>query len=105
MPVFTSSKINIVPYLRVSARTPSRYPGSGLQMPMFSITGSTMKQATSPPFSARSSASRLLNGTTMVSRNTARVMPAVLGMARGESAGPASLTGGFIEIITSSWWP
>ena len=30
-------------------------------------------------------------------------MPAVAGTAFGESAGPASSSGGFIEIITSSW--
>jgi hypothetical protein len=30
-------------------------------------------------------------------------MPAVDGMDLGEWAGPASLTGGFIEIMTSSW--
>ena len=39
---------------------------------------------------------------TLVSASTARVMPAVAGMAFGESAGPASEIGGFIEIITSS---
>ena len=32
-------------------------------------------------------------------------MPAVPGTAIGASAGPAWSSGGFIEIITSSWWP
>ena len=74
-------------------------------MPMFSMTGSTMKQATSRPANAFSRSSGRLYGMTLVSPKTARVMPAVEGMARGSSTGPASLMGGFIEIITSSWWP
>ncbi len=72
---------------------------------MFSITGSTMKQATSPPRSARSSAAGSLYGMTIVSASTASVMPAVAGTAIGASAGPASSSDGFIETITSSWWP
>ena len=72
---------------------------------MFSITGSTMKQATSPPASTRSSASGSLYGMTIVSARIALVMPAVPGTAIGASAGPAWSSGGFIEIITSSWWP
>ena len=50
---------------------------------MFSITGSTMKQATSPPASTRSSASGSLYGMTIVSARTALVMPAVPGTAIG----------------------
>ena len=71
-------------------------------MPMFSMTGSTMKHATSPPRSARSSASGSLYGITMVSPSTALVTPAVPGTGVGLSAGPARSSGGFIEIITSS---
>ena len=73
---------------------------------MFSITGSTMKQATSPPASTRSSASGSLYGMTIVSAEDglgdARPCPA---REIGASAGPAWSSGGFIEIITSSWWP
>ena len=72
---------------------------------MFSITGSTMKQAISPDASARSSASASLYGMTTVSATMPFVMPAVPGTEYGASAGPAWSSGGFIEIITSSWWP
>ena len=33
------------------------------------------------------------------------VMPALDGTENGLRAGPAIAIGGFIEIITSSWWP
>ena len=105
MPVLTSSKISSVPWRDVISRTASRYPGRGRQMPMFSITGSTMKQATSPDASTRSRASASLYGMTIVSASVAFVMPAVPGTENGASAGPAWSSGGFIEIITSSWWP
>ncbi len=74
-------------------------------MPMFSITGSTMKQATSPPASTRSRAAGSLYGMTIVSARTAFVSPAVPGTPIGASAGPARSSGGFIDTITSSWWP
>ena len=69
---------------------------------MFSITGSTMKQAYSPDDRTSSSLSGSLYGITVVSARTALVMPAVPGTDQGASAGPAWSTGGFIEIITSS---
>ena len=69
---------------------------------MFSITGSTMKQATSPPASTRSRASGSLYGMTIVSARTPGDRPAVPGTDSGASAGPARSSGGFIEIITSS---
>ena len=72
---------------------------------MFSMTGSTMKQAISPLSSTRSSASGSLNGTTFVASTMWRATPAELASEIGASAGPAWSTGGFIEIITSSWWP
>ena len=72
---------------------------------MFSITGSTMKQATSPAASTRSSAAGSLYGITIVSASDRLREPAVPGTAIGASAGPAWSSGGFIEIITSSWWP
>ena len=70
---------------------------------MFSITGSRMKQAMSPERSTRSRASRSLYGTTTVAAMTSGAMPSVPGTEFGASGGPASSSGGFIEIITSSW--
>ncbi len=62
-----------------------------------------MKHATSPPFKARSKASGSLYGTMIVSFATDEEMPAEDGTELGASAGPARCSGGFIEIMTSSW--
>ena len=72
---------------------------------MFSITGSTMKQAMSPFASTRSRASGSLKGTTLVASTMCLATPPELAREIGASAGPASSSGGFIETITSSWWP
>ena len=64
-----------------------------------------MNAATSLPARARSRASASLYGTTMVSPSTAAVIPAVAGTPTGLSAGPARSSEGFMEIMTSSWWP
>ena len=40
-----------------------------------------------------------------VAAMTSGVIPSVPGTEFGASGGPASSSGGFIEIITSSWWP
>ena len=69
---------------------------------MFSITGSTMKHATSFLDNARSKASASLNGITIVSRTTASVTPALDGTDNGLSAGPAKRRSGFCETITTS---
>ncbi len=45
MPVLTSSKMSTMPCFLVSARTPSRKPGSGSTTPRFIIAGSMMRAA------------------------------------------------------------
>ena len=64
--VCVSSLISSVPCSRVSARTASRYPGTGNTMPMFVSAGSISTAATSPNASSRSSAATSLNSTTRV---------------------------------------
>ena len=56
---------------------------------MFSITGSTMKQAMSSLARTRSSASGSLNGTTLVASTMCRATPAELASEIGASGGPA----------------
>jgi len=80
-----------------------RYPGIGLQMPMFSMTGSTMKHATSPGASALASASGSLYGTTCVSASTPGASPSDAGTGRGAPGGPAESRGGLVETRTGSW--
>ena len=71
MPTLTSSKMSTMPCFLVSARTPSRKPGSGSTTPRFIIAASMMTQAGGLPSSTMRSMrlvmfSRSLNGTGMV---------------------------------------
>ncbi len=71
MPTLTSSKMSTMPCFLVSARTPSRKPGSGSTTPRFIIAASMMTQAGGLPSSTMRSMrlvmfSRSLKGTGMV---------------------------------------
>ena len=77
-------------------------------IPAFIMIGSRIMPATCPgcSVSARSTAPRSLNGTTVTRSMIAAGMPLLSGTLCGRSAGPmSSSASGSTETTTESWWP